>query len=159
MSTIINGIGRVGIRIAPSSGGGYTTRTTAFAAATGIADTTILNALNTFDTGLISNGLDTKMKAIYPFVGGTSATHIYNFMDSRNLDIAFRLQFNGGWTHNSTGSKPNGSNAYANTYLSPFTNLLVGSRHLSMYASDNSQANQFSIDIGSYDSGGSKQLC
>ena len=98
------------------SGSAYTTRTTAFAAATGIADTTILNALNTFDTGLISNGLDTKMKALYPFVGGTASTHKYNFMDARDLDVAFRLTFNGGWTHASTGALPNGTNAYANTF-------------------------------------------
>jgi len=134
----------------------YTTRTAAFATATGITDTTILNALNTFDTGLISNGLDTKMKALYPFVGGTANTHKFNFMDARDLDVAFRLQFNGGWTHSSTGARPNGSNGYANTFLSPYLNLNVNSRHLSMYASDNSQANQYSIDMGAYDSSGSK---
>ena len=136
MSTIINGIGRVGIRIAPSSGGGgYTTRTTAFAAATGIADTTILNALNTFDLGLISNGIDTKMKALYPMVGGTAATHKFNFMDARDLNAAFRLQFNGGWVHSSTGALPNGTNAYANTYLNPMAQgLSTASAHLAYYA-------------------------
>ena len=134
----------------------YTTRTAAFAAATGITDATILNALNTFDTGLISNGLATKMKALYPFVGGTANTHKFNFMDARDTDAAFRLQFNGGWVHNATGAKPNGSNGYANTYLSPYTHLTLGSRHLSMYASDNSQANIYSIDMGAYDSTGQK---
>jgi len=98
----------------------YTARTTAFIAATGISDTTIINALNTMDLSLISNGLDTKMKALYPFVGGTASTHKYNFMDARDLDAAFRLTFNGGWTHASTGATPNGTNAYANTFLNPF---------------------------------------
>jgi hypothetical protein len=97
----------------------YTTRTAAFATATGITDTTILNALNTFDTGLISNGLATKMKALYPFVGGTANTHKYNFMDARDVDAAFRLQFNGGWVHSSTGALPNGTNGYADTYFKP----------------------------------------
>jgi len=97
----------------------YTTRTTAFATATGITDTTILNALNTFDTGLISNGLDTKMKALYPFVGGTANTHKYNFMDPRDLDAAFRLVFSGGYIHSSTGALPNGTNGYANTFIRP----------------------------------------
>jgi hypothetical protein len=97
----------------------YTTRTAAFATATGITDTTILNALNTFDTGLISNGLATKMKALYPFVGGTSATHKFNFMDARDVDAAFRLAFNGGWVHSSTGALPNGTNGYADTYFKP----------------------------------------
>ena len=135
MIAIINGIGRVGIRIAPPSGGGYTTRTQAFAAATGIADTTILNALNTFDLGLISNGIDTKMKALYPFVGGTASTHKFNFMDARDLNAAFRLQFNGGWVHSSTGALPNGTNAYANTYLNPMAQSITdASAHLSYYA-------------------------
>ena len=97
----------------------YTSRTTAFATATGITDTTILNALNTFDTGLISNGLDTKMKALYPFVGGTANTHKFNFMDTRDADAAYRLVFGGGWTHNSTGAQPNGTNGYADTKFKP----------------------------------------
>ena len=101
----------------------YTARTTAFATATAITDTTILNALNTFDLGLISNGVDTKMKAVYPFVGGTSTTHKYNFMDARDLDAAFRLQFSGGWVHSANGALPNGTNALANTYLIPNVNL------------------------------------
>jgi len=99
----------------------YTTRTTAFASATGITDTTILGALNTFDLGLISNGLDTKMKALYPFVGGTASTHKYNFMDARDLDAAFRLTFNGGWVHSSNGVLGNGTNTYMNTFLIPST--------------------------------------
>jgi hypothetical protein len=99
----------------------YTTRTAAFATATGITDTTILNALNTFDTGLISNGLDTKMKALYPFVGGNATTHKYNFMNAQDTDAAFRLQFNGGWIHSNTGALPNGTNAYADSFWVPFT--------------------------------------
>ena len=105
------------------SGAVYTARTTAFASATAITDTTILNALNTFDLGLISNGLDTKMKAVYPFVGSTATTQKYNFMDARDLDIAFRLQFNGGWTFSSTGAKGNGTNTYMNTFLNQYNNF------------------------------------
>jgi hypothetical protein len=104
-------------------GSSYTPRTTAFATATGITDATILGALNTFDLGLISNSLDTKMKAVYPFVGTTSTTQKYNFMDARDLDIAFRLQFNGGWTHSSTGAKGNGINTYMNTFFNQFNNF------------------------------------
>jgi hypothetical protein len=149
MSTIINGMGRVGIRIAPPSGGGYTTRTAAFAAATGITDTTILNALNTFDTGLISNGLDTKMKAVYPFVGSTGLTHKYNFMDARDLDAAFRLSFSGGFTNSSTGILPNGINAFANTFLSPFTNLSLNSHSFGIY----SRTNNTTVKVyGTFDS-------
>lgn len=124
-TTLISSMGK--------GGPALTVRTTAFATATGITDTTILNALNTFDLGLISNGLDTKMKALYPFVGGTATTHKFNFMDARDLDAAFRLTFNGGWTHSSNGCLPNGTNAYANTYLTPSL-LLQNSNHISYYS-------------------------
>ena len=125
----------------------YTTRTSAFAAATGITDATILNALNTFDTGLISNGLDTKMKALYPFVGGTANTHKFNFMDARDTDAAFRLQFNGGGVHSSTGYKPNGTNAYGNTFYNQTTQGdSVNSGHLSYYSRTNS--NGAEVEIG-----------
>jgi hypothetical protein len=122
----------------------YTARTTAFATATGITDTTILGALNTFDLGLISNGLDTKIRALYPFVGGSASTHKYNFMDSRDLDVAYRLQFNGGWTHSSNGVLTNGANTYADTYCN-----VIGTKnnnHLSLYIKTN--VDEVSADIG-----------
>jgi hypothetical protein len=113
-----------------NSGGGYTARTIAFASATAITDVTILNALNTFDLGLISNGLDTKMKALYPFVGSTATTQKYNFMDARDLDIAYRLFFGGGWVHSSTGALGNGINTFADTFFKPanstYTNFNFG---------------------------------
>jgi hypothetical protein len=115
----------------------YTARTTAFATATGITDTTILSALNTFDLGLISNSLDSKMKALYPFVGGTATAHKYNFMNALDTNGAFRLQFNGGWTHSSTGAMPNGINTYADTFLNPSLSLSQNSTHLSYYSRTN----------------------
>jgi hypothetical protein len=127
----------------------YTARTTAFIAATGITDTTIINALNTMDLSLISNGLDTKMKALYPFVGGTASTHKYNFMDARDLDAAFRLSFFGGWTHNSNGVTGNGTNAGAQTFFNPVTQALsINSAHLSYYARTGSATNNVWIGNG-----------
>ncbi len=129
----------------------YTARTTAFIAATGISDTTIINALNTMDLSLISAGLDTKMKALYPFVGGTASTHKYNFMDARDLDAAFRLTFFGGWTHASTGATPNGTNGWAETYLNNSLVLSQNSTHLSLYSRTNNN-NQI-VDISNSGNG------
>jgi len=95
----------------------YGTLTTAWITATSETDTTIISALNTLETDLTIYGLTAKIKALYPFVGGTAAKHKFNFMDARDLDAAFRLTFNGGWTHSSTGALPNGTNAYANTFV------------------------------------------
>ena len=121
-----------------NSGGGYTARTTAFATATGITDATILGALNTFDLGLISNSLDTKMKAVYPFVGGTSATCKYNFFNPLDTDAAFRLAFNGDITFSNLGIYFNGVNGYANTFLTPnLTSLTLNSLSTSVYLRDN----------------------
>ncbi len=116
------------------SGPSYGTLTTAWITATGETDTTILGALNTLESDLNTYGLTSKIKALYPFVGGTAAKHKYNFMDARDLDAAFRLVFNGGWTHSSTGSLPNGTNAYADTKLISNNTLLDYSVHLSYYS-------------------------
>jgi hypothetical protein len=96
-----------------------TARTSSFLTASAITDATIRGGLNTFDIGLISNSLDTKMVAVYPMVGGTATTHKFNFMNSADTDAAFRLAFSGGWIHTSNGAKPNGTNTYANTFCLP----------------------------------------
>lgn len=112
-----------------------TVRTSSFLTASAISDTTIKGALNTLDIGLISNSLDTKMKAVYPFVGGTASTHKFNFMNSADTNAAFRLAFSGTWVHDSNGATPNGVNAYADTFLniSLQTNW-ISNNHLSYYS-------------------------
>ena len=95
----------------------------AFITAASITDPTQQSAINTLVTDLKGYGIWTKMKAIYPFVGGTASTHKWNLKDPRDLDVAFRLVFNGGWTHSANGALPNGTNAYAETYMIPSTNF------------------------------------
>ena len=111
------------------SGPSYGTLTTAWIAATGETDLTILGALNTLETDLTTYGLTTKMKALYPFVGGTSTKHSYNFINT----AAHQITFNGGWTHSSNGALSNGTNGYANTNLSPNSILLKDNNHHSSY--------------------------
>jgi hypothetical protein len=108
--------------------------TTAWITATGETDATIISALTTLESDMATYGLTSKMKALYPMVGGTAAKHKFNFMDARDLDAAYRLVFNGGWTHSSTGALPNGTNAYADTKLNTSTVLSISSAHISHYA-------------------------
>jgi hypothetical protein len=68
------------------------------------------------------------MKALYPFVGGSAASHKFNLKDPRDVDAAFRLTFNGGGTHDSNGYQLNGSNAYANTFFVPNTSFISQNR-------------------------------
>jgi hypothetical protein len=87
----------------------------AFITAAGITDNTQKTAINTLVVDMKGYGIWTKMKAIYPFVGGTATTHKWNLKDPQDTDAAYRLVFNGGWTHSSTGALPNGTNGYADT--------------------------------------------
>jgi hypothetical protein len=70
---------------------------------------------------------------LYPFVGGTASAHKFNLKDPRDLDAAFRLVFNGGWTHSANGATPNGLNAFADTKFIPNSNITVSSGHFSVY--------------------------
>ena len=112
---------------------GYLPLTTAWIAATLETDTTILNALNTFEAGLIANSLTTKFNAIYPMVGGNSTKHSYNFINP----ATFQLSFLGGWTHSPTGALPSGTNGNANTGINASTVLTVNNNHLSFYSRSN----------------------
>jgi hypothetical protein len=93
----------------------------AFITAATITNTTQKSAINTLVTDLKTANIWTKMKALYPFVGGTASTHKFNLKDPRDLDAAYRLVFSGGWTHSANGALPNGTTAYADTKLNPFT--------------------------------------
>jgi hypothetical protein len=119
----------------------------AFITAAAITDPTQQLAIDNLVKGLKSDNIWTKMKAIYPFVGGTASTHKWNLKDPRDLDAAFRLVFNGGWTHSSNGATPNGTNGYADTKLQPLSVLAQNNSHLSYYSRTN-QANGNFIEIG-----------
>ncbi|HRC16037.1 MAG TPA: hypothetical protein PLY25_10185 [Bacteroidia bacterium] len=107
-------------------------RTIAFLAATGITDTTIANALNTMDLALIANGLDAKIQALYPYVGGTATTHKFNFMNPADTDAAYRITWFGGVTHDANGVTGNGLNGYGQTYW-PLTAGNLYNRCFSFY--------------------------
>ena len=86
----------------------------AFITAAAITDPTQQTAINTLVVDLKGYSIWTKMKALYPMVGGTSSTHKWNLKDPRDLDAAFRLVFNGGVTHSSNGITF-ATNGYADT--------------------------------------------
>lgn len=91
----------------------------AFFNATLITDSTQKKTINDLVLSLKANGLWTKMYAIYPMIGGTAFTHKFNLKDARDLDVAYRLSYIGGWLHSSGGATPNGSTGYARTFLTP----------------------------------------
>ena len=105
-----------------------------FMYATGISNNQIKDAIYRLCIDLKMAGIFTKCNAIYPFVGGTATTHRFNLIDPRDLNAAFRLQFFGGGTHSANGYQPNGTNGYANTFLSPQGNQSLTSGHFSIYS-------------------------
>jgi hypothetical protein len=120
----------------------------AFITATGISGIEA-TAINQLVLDLKSASIWTKMKAVYPIVGGTAVTHKFNLINPLDSNAAFRLTFTGGWTHSATGMLPNGINAYATTYIVPATHLLPASKHLSYYSRTNATTTGFSSSIGS----------
>jgi hypothetical protein len=120
----------------------------AFLSAAGITDATITSAICTLVSTMKSNGTWAKMSAIYPFVGNTASQQKWNLKDPRDLDAAFRLNFVGGWTHSANGALPNGTNAYADTFLNPTTTLALNSSHISYYSRTIGGSNSYDIGAG-----------
>jgi hypothetical protein len=122
----------------------YNNETNAFLFSTQITDNTIQTATNTLVTDLKTAGVYTKMRAIYPMVGGTATTHQYNFINPQNTNAANRLSFNGLWTHSSNGALPSGTGgSHADTYIS---GLPQNSTHLLYYSRTNASTD--SVDMG-----------
>jgi hypothetical protein len=115
-------------------GGGNDADAQAFITASGISGTNA-TATNQLVIDLKSANIWTKMKAVYPMVGGTSTTCKFNLKDARDLDAAYRLAFFGGGTFSANGYQPGGVNGYANTFLNPSVAYSVGtSGHMSYYS-------------------------
>lgn len=134
--------------VSSSSGGAinYDADALAFMTAASITDNTQKTAVNSLVTDLKTANIWSKMKALYPFVGGSATSHKFNLKDPRDLDAAFRLSFVGGGTHSATGYFPNGTTAYANTFIKPNLTLNSTNSHLSYYSrTDSSNQNMIGM--------------
>lgn len=144
---------KLGITLAGTFDSQFDPDAIAFLGAAGLTDAATRYAINDLVTGLKLNGLWTKMNAIYPFAGSTATTQKWNLKDPQDTNAAFRLSFIGGWTHTSAGATPNGTNGYANTFLTPSTTLSVNSTHLSVYLStNNATISPDPVEIGCFQS-------
>jgi hypothetical protein len=113
----------------------------------GTLSATEQNAINTLVIQMKTDGIWSKMKAIYPMVGASAAACAQNLKSS-----SFTGTFSTGWTFASTGVTPNGTSAYMNTGLNTLSNLTKTSAHLSTYIRTNT-------NVGSpYDMGNSGDL-
>lgn len=93
----------------------------------GTTNPTIEAAVDTLFTSLKSNGLYNKMIAMYPYVGATAASHAIN----ATLDKTFDITWNGGLTHDVSGTTGNGSNGYGNTHITNDVCFSANSKNIS----------------------------
>ena len=109
-----------------------------FVDAANLIDESQITAIDNFVLGLKSNNLWSKMVAIYPYVGGTLASHKFNLKDPRDADDAFRLNFVGDWIHDNFGVVPNGSDCHADTFLIPSNEFASGDNYsYGLFITDN----------------------
>jgi hypothetical protein len=94
----------------------------------GTLSATEQNAINTLVSQMKTDGIWTKMKAIYPMVGASAAACAQNLKSS-----SFTGVFNGSWNFTSLGVTSNTPNTFMNTGLNPFLELSVSSAHMSSY--------------------------
>lgn len=110
---------------------------TAFLAAAGVSDPTIGAALDTLVATLKSDGIWTKLDAIYPFVGGTAFTHKFNLKNPADTDAAFRITWAGTVTHDANGITGDGSTGYGNTHYDPSVQIPANEGSLGVYVQSN----------------------
>ena len=132
-----------------ASGGAVDPDAQAFITAAAITNPTQQAAINTLVVDLKGYSIWTKMKAVYPFVGGTSSSHKFNLKSPLDTDAAFRILWSGGVTHSANGVLFGGVNGWANTNLSPSSILSANNNHVSVYSrTAAARANGFAIDWG-----------
>lgn len=141
----------IGLGISPfyTTRKGYDANALAFITAAGITNTgqqqainnfvVNLKAINLIQTGFVdfSTPANSIIKALYPFVGGTAASHKWNLINPVDSDAAFRLVFGGTVTHSSMGIKGDGSTGYADTFLVPATDLATNDSSMFYYPVSN----------------------
>lgn len=114
---------------------------------TAITSTADKNAINTFFLGLKSDGIYTKMKAMYLPIWGTSANCKFNLVAPNG---SYNLTFQTGWTFSSGGMT--NTAAYAETGLVAQSVFPTTSIHLSTYSRTQIiQNTAFRTEIGAYD--------
>lgn len=86
-----------------------------FFVAAGITDPTQRAAVNALVVSLKAANLWNSLFAVYPFVGGSAASHKFNLKDPRDADAAYRIVFTGTWTHNANGITGNGADTSGDT--------------------------------------------
>ena len=123
----------------------------------GTLDSTISAATNTLFTSLKSNGLYTKMRVMYPMLGGVADSVKFNALNPLNTNGAFRLTYNGGGTYSYDASGLTINNAdlfgtsFANTYFNASTQFSANSLTTGIYLFNQRATSANSFWFGAYE--------
>lgn len=123
----------------------YDADASAFFTAASITDSTQKSAINQLVLDLKSYNIWTKMKAIYPVVGGSASSHAVNLKTPGTYNLTFAT----GMTHSSTGMTGNGTTGYANTNFNPSTQSTLNNTHITFYSRTNLESTSVEIGNGS----------
>jgi hypothetical protein len=99
--------------------------------------------------GMYVIGTWQKCATVYGMVGGNAFKHKFNWKDPRDLDVSFRLVFNGTITHSANGMQGNGSTGWANTNIIA-NSLSLTNNHFSFYRNLNQTRNARSYPLAAF---------
>jgi len=114
-----------------------------FTANTAITSSADKTAINNFYLGLKSDGVYTKITSMYLPLWSSATANKWNLINPVDTNGGYRLTFSTGWTHASTGMTPNGTSAYADTFL--LANTFSSEVHLSFYSGTQTVGGTFEI--------------
>ena len=116
----------------------------AFITAAAITNPTQQSAINTLVVDLKGYSIWTKMKALYPMVGGTNSQHTWNLKNTSQ----FQISWQGGVVSSANGVQFNGMNSYGITgYNQTTVGDTLNSAHLSYYSRTNSNGTEVEIGV------------
>jgi hypothetical protein len=112
----------------------------------GTVDATMSAATDTLFVGLKADGIYNKLTRMYPFIGGVDGSNRINALNPTVKNITF----NGGWTHNASGSTPNGTTGYGTIgIIGAGGDALIGNNyHHSIYIGAAKTSANFEYDLG-----------
>lgn len=94
----------------------------------GLLDANSINAIVTLVASLKASGVWSKIKALYPFVGGTKGSCSQNLVSSR-----YAGTFEGSWTYDLGGVTGDRATTYMNTGIIPNSIMSYESQHYLVY--------------------------
>lgn len=100
-------------------------------------------AIDTFVKSLKTEGIFSKLKAVYPLIGGNASAHSWNLRDITQ----FKMDWYGAGAHTKTGFKGDGISAYGDTNFNQLNNSQLNNESFGFYNRTNTSENSIPMGI------------